>query len=284
MNRPIWLLLWALVFMASGPPVESEDRSVKEPEASEDFNLCSIENTAFKGGEEIVYKVYYNWNFVWLSAGEVTFRVRELDDTYHITARGRTFKSYEWFYKVRDNYDSFIDKESLLPVMSIRDIEEGKYRLYDRVSFDRVNKLAKSFRGKSRETAEPQSHEVSSCIHDILSVLYYSRNIDYHQLEIGSKMPVNIFMDEESWPLTLTYRGAEKDVKVKGLGRFNTLKFSPDVITGDIFSEDTEMNIWVSDDKNRIPVLIESPLSVGSVKVVLQQYEGLRYDMEAMVD
>ena len=67
------------------------------------------------------------------------------------------------------------------------------------------------------------------------------------------------------------------------MGRYKTLKFQPEVIAGNVFNEGSKMSVWVSDDQNRIPVLIESPVSVGSVKMVLKKYWGLKYDFEAKV-
>lgn len=242
---------------------------------------CLMENTTFQDGEEIVYKLYYNWNFVWLSAGEVVFKVKEMERQYHLSARGKTYKSYEWFFRVRDYYDSFIDKETLLPNMSIRDIHEGKYRLYDRVTFDQNENKAISFRGKTRMEAEKTVYDIDACMHDVLSIIYYARNMDFDNMSKGTQIPVKIFMDKEVWPLQVRYLGREDDTKVKGVGQFQTIKFSPEVIEGYVFEEGTDMQVWVTDDKNRIPVLIESPVSVGSVKAVLKSYKGLRYEMEA---
>lgn len=244
---------------------------------------CAVENQAFKDGETITYKLYYNWNFVWLSAGEVQFKVKELDDQFHFSAVGTTYKSYEWFFKVRDYYESYVDKKTLLPEVSIRDVEEGKYRLYDRVTFDQDRGKAFSLRGKSRETAEMANYDIDPCIHDVLSMVYFLRNVDITNYKQGDALPLKIFMDKESWPLKMTYAGKEENVKVRGLGRFNTIRVSPEVIAGDIFDDDTEMNIWVTDDKNRLPLLIESPLSVGSVKAVLKDYKKLRHDLRAEV-
>ena len=68
------------------------------------------------------------------------------------------------------------------------------------------------------------------------------------------------------------------------MGKYNTLKFQPQVIAGNVFDDDSKMSVWVSDDLNRIPLLIESPVSVGSVKVVLKEYKNLKYDFTAKVD
>lgn len=242
---------------------------------------CSIQNSTFQGGEEITYKLYYNWNFVWLSAGEVTFRVRDLGNQYHLSAVGRTYKSYEWFYKVRDYYDTYIDKNTLLPSISIRNIQEGGYQLYDKVTFDRNRQVAVGLRGKTREQAKVTEYDIDHCIHDMLSIIYYSRNINFDALNNGATFPVKIFLDKETYPLKVKYLGKEDRKKVKGQGRFQTHVFSPQVIAGEIFKEDDQMKVWVSADQNKIPMEIESPVSVGSVKAVLKSYKGLKYEFDA---
>lgn len=276
------LTLPVLLLVATLAPHRSEVTQAQDHVIGQS-NICSVDNRAFKDGEQLTYKLYYNWNFVWLSAGEVTFNVRELEDQYHLSAVGTTYKSYEWFFKVRDYYESYVDKETLLPKVSVRDVEEGKYRLYDHVTFDQDNGKAFSLRGKSQETAEMSNYNIDRCMHDVLSMVYFLRNVDISSYRKGDSLPLKVFMDKESWPLRMTYAGKEQGVKVKGMGRFNTLRVSPEVIEGDIFEEGTEMNIWVTDDKNRVPLLIESPLSVGSVKAVLKDYKNLRYDLSAAV-
>ena len=271
-----------ILLMAFVAPERTEWNTVAPPHLVQEVSPCSIYNQSFQHGETITYKLYYNWNFVWLAAGEVTFRVREKDDQYHLSAYGSTYKSYEWFYKVRDKYDTYVDKKTLLPVISIRDVQEGKYRLYDKVTFDQGRAKAYSMRGKSKETAEMSEYNIDNCMHDILSIIYYTRNIEFGDYQSGAKIPVKIFMDKEVWPLKVEYQGKEENVKVKGLGRFNTIRFSPEVISGYVFGEGgAAMNVWASDDKNKIPLIIESPVSVGSVKAVLKEYNGLRYDLSS---
>jgi len=266
------------------PPTTTDSTSHDSPviEAQKEIiEPCFMENKTFQGGEEITYKLYYNWGVVWLSAGEVTFKVNDMGSQYHVAVAGRTYKSYEWFFKVRDYYDTYIDKNSLLPKTAIRDVSEGKYKLYDEVVFDQENKKASSLRGKTRDEATKKEYDVGECMHDMLSVIYYSRNIDFESYEEGEEFPVKIFMDKEVWPLNVKYKGKQGRKKIKGKGRFDTIKFSPQVLSGRVFKEGEEMMVYVSDDKNRIPLLIESPVSVGSVKAVLKSYKGLKYEMTA---
>lgn len=254
-------------------------------EILEVYDYCDTDNRAFQVGEKITYKLYYNLNFIWVPAGEVVFTISDLGDTYLIAADGKTYASYDWFFKVRDRYETYVDKETLLPSMSVRNVNEGSFSLYDKTVLNQDKRKAYIKRGKTKDNiTEEKEVDMEGCMHDILSVIYFVRNLEYNDMSIGTKIPVKIFIDKEQWPLKVNYRGKEKSKKIKGLGKFNTILFSPEVIAGDVFKENTEMSVWVSDDKNKIPLLIESPVSVGSVKAVLKEYDGLRYDMTSVVD
>lgn len=270
--------------MAFAMPYEGNPEMNNTTIDEEDLQLCFIENRTFQVGEEITYKLYYNLNFVWLAAGEVVFKVSESNDKYHVSANGRTYPTYEWFFKVRDSYESYIDKETLLPHTSIRDVQEGGYKLYDKVNFDQERRLAVSERGKTKYETTTNKYNLDGCIHDVLSIVYYTRNLDFDKYKEGQEIPVKIFMDKEIWPLKVKYKGKEEEKKIKGQGKFKTIKFSPEVIEGEVFKADSEMNIWVSDDGNRIPLLIESALSVGSVKAVLKDYKGLKHKMTSKIE
>jgi len=246
--------------------------------------ICPNPNVSFQGGEKIEYKLYYNLNFIWIPAAYVTFRVDDQGDSYHISAVAKTLKSYDWFFKVRDTYEVVIDKETMLPLSSKRDVLEGGYKLYEEITYDQEGNVALSLRGKTKEKAVLREFEVSSCIQDILSVIYHTRNLDFQRYEPGQKFPINIFMDKEEWPLQVAYLGEEPRKKVKGAGRYDAVLLQPEVISGEVFDDDTEMFIWASNDENKIPLLIESPISVGSIKAVMVGTEGLRHEMTAKVD
>lgn len=259
-------------------PVDSTDLvTALHPEA------CPNTNFSFQGGEIIEYKLYYNLNFIWIPAARVTFTVDDLGDKYHIIAKANTLKSYDWFFKVRDHYEVIVDKETMLPLSSKRDVLEGGYKLYEEITYDQVSQKAISLRGKTKEKAVLREFPVSSCIQDILSVIYHTRNLDFKQYEPGQKFPINIFMDKEEWPLHVAYLGEKRKKKIKGLGVYDAVLLQPEVISGEVFSSDTEMFIWASNDDNRIPLLIESPISVGSIKAVMQECKGLRHEMTAAV-
>jgi hypothetical protein len=239
-------------------------------------------NSTFQGGERLTYRIYYNWNFVWLAAGEVTFKVFDEGKQYHFQAYGETYDSYEWFYKAKHVHNSWADKTSLLPNYSEREIQEGDRKNFEKIKFDQESLKMTVWRAKEKGDAETKTeHTVKTQVHDILSSMYFLRTIDFSKRAKGADEPFRIFMDKEEFPLKMRYLGPESRKKVRGMGRFNTLKFEPQVIVGDVFKDSEKMTVWVSDDENRIPVLIETPVSVGSVKIVLKSYSGLKYELSA---
>jgi hypothetical protein len=79
----------------------------------------------------------------------------------------------------------------------------------------------------------------------------------------------------------LRYLGKET-IKTK-YGKFKAIKFKPLLIKGTIFEGGEKMTVWVSDDKNHIPLRIESPISVGSVKIDMISYRNLRYPLTSLI-
>lgn len=246
---------------------------------------CQTSNFTFQHGEKLTYKIYYNWNFVWLPAGEVTFQVFDEGDQYHYKAKGRTYDSYEWFFTVSDAYDSWVSKASLLPNYSERSVNEGNYHIFEKISFNQSTRKMSVWRATKRGDKETKTeHGVTDCVHDVLSSLYFLRNADFGGWTPGHTVPFRIFMDQAEYPLKLRFKGQEDKKRLHNMGRYKTLRFEPDVISGNVFKDGTKMSVWVSNDENRIPLMIESPVSVGSVKMVLKEYWGLKYDFKAKVD
>jgi len=250
------------------------------PEISSEDNCGGIENNAFQGGEKLIYKLYYNWKFVWIPAGEVRFNVVENEDNFEVFVKGVTYDSYNSFFEVDDRFYSKMDKETLLPTEFLRDIKEGSYLKYDSISFDQKTHTANTYLGKTKESAQTKEWDLGECMQDMVSILYHVRNFDFESKKKGHKFPVKIFFDEEFFDLDVEYKGVKKKKKIKNLGKFDTYEFSPEVVAGEVFDEDTRMKIWVSKDGNKIPLQIESPVSIGSVKAVLKSYEGLKYPLE----
>lgn len=247
-------------------------------------DACETPNHTFTIGEKLTYKVFYNWGFMWIGAGEVDFNVKQTTlngrPVYNYSVNGSTYKSYDWFYKVRDKYESYVDMKTLKPIRFVRDTDEGGYITYNDNYFDYNHNRATSYRkGNAHKSGKRDTMQINSCTFDILSILYHLRNVDASKYKKGDYIPVSVFLDEEVYDLGVEFMGREV-VKTE-YGKMRCIKLCPKLVAGDVFSEDAKMYVYVTDDENKIPVLIESPLVVGSIKAYIQDYKGLKYPMSA---
>lgn len=242
--------------------------------AGEEF--CGIKNSSFKNGEEIKMKVYYNTLGIYIAAGEAYFStsVEKYNGktVFHCTGEGKTYSFFDKFFKVRDKYETYIDTTTLLPIKFIRNVEEGKTRIYNNVTFNHSAQTAVSTNG---------IYKIPECIQDIISSIYYARNIDFNKQSPGSRIPYDMFLDNEIYHLSLSYVG--KEIVRTRFGKFNAIKFVPLLIKGAIFQGGEKMNVWVSDDPNHIVLRLESPISVGSVKIDMMGYKNLRYPLSSQI-
>jgi hypothetical protein len=241
--------------------------------AGDDF--CSIRNTAFKSSEHLNFKVFYTVVGAYFGAGEADFYlgVEKLNSktVYHITGTGKTYSFYDNFFKVRDKYESFIDTLTLQPYKFLRNIYEGGYKKYENVAFNQAANTAVTNAGVFK---------VPDCVQDVLSSIYYARNINFNKYKPGDKIPFTMFLDNEVYNLYIRYIGKE-EIKTK-YGKFRAIHFKPLLIKGTIFEGGEKMEVWVSDDANHIPLRVESPISVGSVKVDMMGYDNLRYPLSSL--
>ena len=242
-------------------------------------DVCNANNDAFKPGEVLTYKIYYNWGILWLAAGEVKFQVQETENNYLYKAVGKSFSSYSWIFEVDDHFYSYVDKQTLLPVRAKRDINEDGYIIHNDIRFDQDNKTAFSTLIVNDKEPKLIEKEYDSCMFDILSVIYSLRNIDKSNLSTGDLIPFDMMLDDEVYNMKMEYIGDVGVTKVKNLGDFNALKITPSLIKGRVFDKNERMQVWISNDKNNVPLIIQSPLAVGKIKVILQDYKGLMYPL-----
>jgi len=242
--------------------------------AGDDF--CSIRNTAFLNGESLTFKVFYTLAGVYVGAGEATFNMglEKLNNkpVYHVIGDGKTYSFYDSFFKVRDRYESYIDTATLQPYRFIRNVYEGGYKKYENVTFDQSSNTAVTNQGVFK---------VPNCVQDVLSSMYFARNIDFNKYKVEDKIPFAMFLDNETYNLYIRYLGKET-IKTK-YGNFRAIKFKPMLIKGTIFEGGEKMTVWVSDDANKIPLRVESPISVGSVKVDMMGFKNLRYPLSSQI-
>ncbi|MEO6583819.1 MAG: DUF3108 domain-containing protein [Ferruginibacter sp.] len=247
---------------------------VSQTPAQTDF--CGIRNTAFKAGEVVTMKVFYSTMGAYIGAGEATFTTRlerfNGKPVYHFIGEGKSYSFFDNFFKVRDRYESYVDTSSLLPYKFIRNVDEGGHKIYNNVSFNQTTNTATSTHGVFK---------ITNCMQDVVSAMYYARNINFDKYKVNDKIPFDMYLDDEVYHLYIRYLGREK-IKTR-YGKFKAIKFKPLLVKGTMFEGGEKMVAWVSDDPNRLLLRVESPISVGSIKVDMMGYSNLRYPLTSLM-
>lgn len=250
------------------------------------FAQCLDEaKMVFKPGEKVEYDVYYNLSLIWVHAGEVFFETKETSykgkKAYQLKSYGNSMPKYDWVYTVRDTFETYIDKETSEPLYFRRKTKEGSYEVNNVYHYNPAGKnvFAKVENNESDKVIR-DSISLPDCTFDVLSAIYYSRNLDFNKYKEGDKIPLKLLLDGKVYDdLYVRYLGREV-IEDREDRKWNTIKFSPLLVDGTIFSGGEDMTVWVTDDANKVPVKIEANVLVGKVKAFIRHAENLTIPLE----
>ena len=239
--------------------------------------LGAQEASSFQTGEWLRFKLSYSG---WMKAGNATLEVSESTyknkPVYKVIGKGWTTGAIKWFFKVKDHYESHFDKNTGRPYKFVRNIYEGGYTKNRIVEFDYTqNKaLVNDLKENTTSTVDIQQN-----IQDLVSAYYYLRdNYDTETIQPGGVVKLNIFFDSEIFLFKLKYLGRET-INTK-FGKIKCIKFRPYVMAGRVFKEEESLTLWVTADKNKIPMKIKADLRVGSLRADLEALKGLKHPFE----
>lgn len=255
------LLLTLVAPAQTTPPLVSMDTLPPAP-------LQQRENTAFGPGEYLRFRLHYGI----IDAGEAELTVNGSDrkifgrDVYHVVGTGQTLGAFDWFFKVRDRYETYVDTKGIFPWLFIRNINEGGYEKHQNYTFYQHKAAVKTDEGKV--------YKIEPGAQDMLSSLYYARTFDFSNAQPGDVFTIPTFVDDEEFPLRIKF--LKREVISTRMGKFRCLKFVPVVQKGRIFKKEEDMIVWITDDKNKLPILAKAKVLVGSIKMELVEYKNVK--------
>jgi hypothetical protein len=241
------------------------------PAQKEDFR--TIENRAFKVGEKLTFDVKYGF----VTAGVATFEVPKIRkisgrEAYHVTFEVNTVSSFDWIYKVRDRYETFIDVQGIFPWRFEQHIREGGYSRDFAAFFDQRKGKAKTSEGE---------YDIPKYVNDIVSAFYLARTFDYSTLNINDKIPLKNFYKDKVYDLDVRYLGKET-IEVPA-GKFRCIVVEPLVQEGGLFKSEGNIMVWLTDDDLKIPVRVKTKVVIGSIDADLTGYENLAGSLSSKV-
>ena len=275
--KPFYLsltLLSSLVLTGAVLSSFTIESSISSSNAEDVFKYRKITNNAFTNNEKLEFRVHYGL----INAASIVFEVgpamvQKYDrKCFNIKAEGKTLKSFDWAYKVRDKFETYIDAEAMAPISYNKSVQEDKYTDNDLVTFKHNSKKLFGVKGML---------DMPVYTHDVISSIYYVRNIDFSKSKVGDKFPLDVYLDNKIYNLGFKYAG--KETITTDIGKVKCIKLVPTLIVDRVFKDQDDMTVWISDDENKIPVRVKAKIMVGSIKVDLTSYSGLKNEFKALV-
>lgn len=241
---------------------------------------AKAQEPAFDSGEWFKFRIHYGMftaSYATLGIHNATINNKEV---YHVKGNGKSTGLLSLFFKVDDTYETYFDKKTGQPYRFIRNIYEGGHTKDIQIEFNHDKNTAlvhdKKYKEKSTHTIKPNTQ-------DMVSAFYYLRNnVDTKTLVKGEEVKINMFFDKDNFNFKLKFLGRE--VLKTEFGKVACLKFRPYVQSGRVFKEKESLTVWISDDKNKIPVRLQASLAVGSIKADLEGYKGLKHPFKIIID
>lgn len=238
------------------------------------------EEPSFKVGERAVYNIYYNLGFIWVHAGDAIFSVEKATKKgksyYKLQLTGNTKRSFDRFYRIRDTFSVMVSEADLVPHFYREVKNEDSYFADFCYYFDYTGEPTVRFDFNRKGVRSVDSLEIGKEVFDLLTTCYRFRSLDVNRINEGTYLPFNMLFEKSIYNLGLTYKGKE-EIKLRNKKSYKALKFTPRLITGDLFKKEDAMSIYVSDDDNHVPLYIEAKIKVGAVKVMLESVKNTKY-------
>jgi hypothetical protein len=221
----------------------------------------------YKVGEYTAYKVSFGAINVGFADLEVT-EIIQLNNrhAFHVVGKGRTAPFFDWFFKVRDVYETFIDTTTLLPLVFKRAVNEGGYLINQQYQFNH-NKVI----------TQDSSFFIPIDTQDMLSAFFLARTFKKQSIIDGKSFYIPLFMDDENYNLEIKYL-ANEIIDTKW-GKIDCMVFQPKMQEGRVFEDGKKMKIWITDDANHLLLRVETDIWAGTIKAVLDDYKKLKHPL-----
>lgn len=235
----------------------------------------------FAIGEKLKFSVDYSSALLSTAVADVQMSIK--GETYNgvpcfkIEAHGKTRPFFNIFFELEDKYYTIVDTVNLRPLKSGSDLKEGGFLFKTDLSYNWPKKTVTTFAHNiKRDWRYYKTLPIGGCSYDALALFYNMRRVNVENLKVGQNFKLELVLEDTVRNVQAKYHGREIK-KIAGLGSFKTLKFSCKFATSndETFKDGAEFFIWISDDKNKIPIYLESPIRVGKVVVYLTAWEGL---------
>ena len=242
----------------------------------------------FQAGEELKFDIHYKYGLVMLKAGTANFKVVESSykntNSFQSTLDFKTTSFFDKIFKMRDTLLSHTT-ENLQPLYHTRLIHEGSYHFIEEIFFN-------SFSAKHSEVhIRRESKQIftfdtiltsNTKTYDLLNLILVICSLDYSQPGSVQAETISAYNGKEKVSVTVRYEGQSVIEKSETL-KYKTHKVALDFSDSNFNESKSAVEVWMSDDKNRIPIKIKAKLRIGAAEVHLTSWKNLKYPLSSEV-
>ncbi len=237
-------------------------------------------------GEELEYRVSYRAKyFPNTEIGAVEVKTTEVEEAgnrfYRVVGVGRTLPTYRWFFNMEDTYTIHIDPATLRTERFQCDINEGSYTFESHYDYDWENRVAHTRWSSRKRPFQEKQLPLTEQSMDAISLFFNMRSADAAQFKAGEVGTLELLLEDTVRRINYRYIGRDEK-RIRNMGKFDALKFECQLGTteGYSFTDGTTFTLWISNDENKIPLAIESPVRIGSINAYIYRYKGLKYPLK----
>lgn len=236
-------------------------------------------------GEKLYYRAAYRAKIIPnTEVGEVTVETKvenfEGKEVYRVRGNGRTLPFFRWFFDMNDTYNIWVDRATLKTQRFESDLKEDDYTFRSYYKYDWEKMSVYTWSQRRKEEPRERTMTLTKSSMDAVSLYFSLRSVDLRSFREEERLSLDMVLEDTIRQLRYRYIARER-VKVPKLGYFDTMKFACTIGSSEEFSftDGSEFLIWITNDDNKIPVMLSSPVRVGEIRVYLNHYEGLHYPL-----
>lgn len=240
-------------------------------------------------GEVLEYRVSYKAKmFPNTEVGSVEVSTTEAKlgerKVYKVVGVGRTLPTYRWFYNMEDTYTVWVDAETKRPLRFESDLREGDYTFRSFYTYNWDKQQVSTRWQRRQKPFKEKTMELTPESMDAVSLFFNLRTATIDRFRLNEPQLLQMVLQDTIRHLRYRYLGRETK-KIRNMGKYKSLKFECQLGTteGFSFTDGTVFTIWISDDENKIPLYIESPVRVGSIQAYISGYKGLKYPVASLM-
>lgn len=229
-------------------------------------------NPIFYQGEQSIMAVTY----LGVTAGYITIMSKEVvtlngKQAFHYFARFKSSDSYRYFYWLDDKLDTYVEKETFLPMKYSLVQREKKQNVDDLQLFDFKKMMTYNWYKRVKEGSnkdEKGQAKIPSLAQDSFSALQFVRGLPLNK---GDKYELPVITRGKFWILKVEVMG-EETTTVNGKDT-PAIKIKAETNFPGVLKKSGDINFWYGVDAERRLLKFQAKIKLGSLYGELVEYK-----------